>query len=83
MLFFFSLSTCVIYLQHLPLRYEVSYSLNGSENDDDLHILYHGLRHEFNFQLPAGLISQNYQGRWQRLTSFFQKTKAFPFCIYF
>ncbi|CAL1530755.1 unnamed protein product [Lymnaea stagnalis] len=40
---------------HLPLRYEVSYSLKGSSMDDELALIYQGLRHSINVKTPTGL----------------------------
>ncbi|XP_033639226.1 uncharacterized protein LOC117299811 [Asterias rubens] len=37
--------------QHAPIQYEISYSLNETE---DLTILYFGMKHAVKFQLPAG-----------------------------
>ncbi|XP_059150531.1 polycystin-1-like protein 1 isoform X3 [Physella acuta] len=46
--------------EHLPLLYEVSYSLNGSSQDGQLGIVYQGPRHNIVVKPPVGLTPSSY-----------------------
>ena len=50
----------LLFIQHAPIQYEISYSLNETE---DLTILYFGMKHAVKFQLPAGYENNSHRGR--------------------
>ena len=50
----------MVFPQHEPLRYAVSFSLNDTHGSKSL---YEGLRHSISFQLPEGLPENNHTGK--------------------
>ena len=63
------------FLQHLPIRYEISYSLSGRD------LIYQGLNHKTTFMLPAGDASHNHTGQYCLCVSPHDFTGQYCSCV--